>query len=152
VVTISHPLRRDGGFTLVEMLSVVLILGLLSGIAVVAVSGAQRSSTVKACETDWRSVDSAIKAYGTDHLIAQSGQPDYSGLATNPMQALASAHYLFSTEPSAPNRYAQSVSVTGGGSGYSILISATDGNRATTLTELSTSTDAATACSTAIGS
>lgn len=58
--------RDDGGFTLVEVLVVAIILGILAGIAVLAFSGASRYSTRRACETDVKTVVGAISAYRND--------------------------------------------------------------------------------------
>lgn len=59
--------NQDNGFTLIEMLVVVLILGILSSIAVVSVIGITRNANVKSCETDWRSVSNAATAYINDN-------------------------------------------------------------------------------------
>lgn len=142
----------DTGFTLIEMLVVVLILGIVSSMAVFAIGGARRTSAVQACNTDWQTFDSALKAYGVDHLLPATGQPDYSGLSTNALQVLATGDpkYLANTAVADPSKYAISVTVTGGGSGYSLQISNRTGGNATTLTETATPSMAGTACSTAV--
>lgn len=152
MVTRNDQQSRERGFTLVELLVVVLILGIVSGMAVIAVGGVRRTSTVQACTTDWQTFDSALKAYGTDHLVPATGLPDYSGLTSNPLQVLATNRYLSNTTVADPRRYSQTVSITGGGTGYAIQISNAQGGSATTLTDTSAPTAASAACSTAIGS
>lgn len=58
--------RHAGGFTLVEVLVVMIILGLLSGIAIISVTGAQRTARVGACKTEFAAVQAALSAYSND--------------------------------------------------------------------------------------
>lgn len=150
MVNQRYAVQGERGFTLVELLVVILILGIVSGMTVLAVGGARRTSTVQACTTDWQSFDSAIKAYGTDHLVPSSGAPDYSGLATNPLQLLVDGHYLTNIAVSDPLRYSQAVTITPDGSGYEIRISNAQGGNVSTLTESSAPAAASAACSAAV--
>ena len=55
--------RRQGdeGFTLIELLIVIIILGVLAAIVVFSVRGVTNNSELVACETEVRTVETAIE-------------------------------------------------------------------------------------------
>jgi general secretion pathway protein G len=55
--------RGDDGFTLMELLIVVVVLGVLAGIVVFALSSVTAQAAVAACNTDASSVETAANAY-----------------------------------------------------------------------------------------
>lgn len=55
--------RNDEGFTLIEMLIVVIVLGILASIAVFGVSTFKQDATVAACKADLKTVQTASDAY-----------------------------------------------------------------------------------------
>lgn len=55
--------REESGFTLVEMLVVVAIIGVLASVAVVAVGGMTGESREAACNADVAAVQTAADAY-----------------------------------------------------------------------------------------
>jgi general secretion pathway protein G len=61
-VQLNRKQRGLGGFTLIEMLIVIVVLGMLAAIVVFAVGGITSSSAASACATDAKSVSYAIAA------------------------------------------------------------------------------------------
>jgi len=55
--------RQDDGFTLIEVLVVIAILGVLAGIVVFSVSGINDRGEVSACKTDKKTVETAQQAH-----------------------------------------------------------------------------------------
>lgn len=77
---LPQSLRGNKGFTIVELLAVLVILGVIAGIAVPKVSQTIQNSKVKACEANLDLITQAIERYGMDNIDATSGQPDYRGI------------------------------------------------------------------------
>jgi general secretion pathway protein G len=55
--------RSDSGFTLTELLIVIVILGVLTGIVVFAVNAFSDEGDVAACRSDERTVQTAVESY-----------------------------------------------------------------------------------------
>lgn len=64
--------KHDEGFTLIELLIVIVILGILAAVVVFAVGGITDTGDVSACETEKRTVETAIEAFRAQ----QGGYPD----------------------------------------------------------------------------
>jgi prepilin-type N-terminal cleavage/methylation domain-containing protein len=69
------------GFTLVELLVTIVILGVLSGVVVFAVGGLQGKSQSSACDSDQRALETAMEtyraingAYATEGQLVAAGQ------------------------------------------------------------------------------
>ena len=55
--------QKDDGFTLIEVLVVISILGILAGIVVFAVGGIADRGQESACKTEKKTVQTAVQAY-----------------------------------------------------------------------------------------
>lgn len=61
--------QRRGGFTLVEILLVVAILGILAGVAVVNLRGRTDTANKTATRTSIKAIETAIDVYETDNGV-----------------------------------------------------------------------------------
>jgi prepilin-type N-terminal cleavage/methylation domain-containing protein len=60
--------REDqGGFTLIELMIVIIILGILAGVVIFSVNGITNRGEVAACKTDLRSIETAVEAYSAQN-------------------------------------------------------------------------------------
>lgn len=78
----------ERGFTLVELLIVVVILGILAGIVVFAVGGLSSDAQNNACATEERTIETAIEAYlAKNPNVTRDSIDDYSALTggANPL-------------------------------------------------------------------
>jgi general secretion pathway protein G len=55
--------RQEAGFTLIELMIVIVILGVLAGIVIFAVGGITDKGNVAACKSDIKTVSVAVEAY-----------------------------------------------------------------------------------------
>lgn len=58
-----------GGFTLVEILLVVAILGILAGVAVVSLKGRTKTASISATRTSIQAISTAIDTYEVDNGV-----------------------------------------------------------------------------------
>jgi general secretion pathway protein G len=68
--TVRNP-GGEAGFTLMELLIVIVVLGVIAGIVVFALSGVSAQAAVAACKSDASSVESAVSDYNAE----TGGQP-----------------------------------------------------------------------------
>jgi prepilin-type N-terminal cleavage/methylation domain-containing protein len=74
---------QDKGFTLVELLIVIVILGILATVTVFAVRGITERGQANACETDKKTFETAIEAYYALDVLSKNGgaaDPDQDDL------------------------------------------------------------------------
>ncbi len=94
--TISRVERRrfDSGFTLLELLIVIVVLGVLSAVVIFGLGGISSSATVSACNSDAHTVAEAVQIYTHEH-----GGTFPSALS----DLTAGAEPLLQSLPSSPN-------------------------------------------------
>jgi len=59
--------RGQGGFTLIELLVVIAVLAVLAGIVIFNVTGVANRGKTAACNTDSKSIQTAVDAYNNDN-------------------------------------------------------------------------------------
>ncbi len=65
-IQIEEAPKNDRGFTLVELLIVIVILGILAAVTVFAVRGITDKSQENSCATEKRAIETATEAYFAD--------------------------------------------------------------------------------------
>jgi prepilin-type N-terminal cleavage/methylation domain-containing protein len=95
----------EGGFTLVELLVVIVILGVLSAVVVFAVGGISNKSKASACNSDVATVQTAEEAYFAQNNV-------YIPITGTTPSLLALN--LIRSAPSTTNGYVVSVTIAGG--------------------------------------
>jgi len=67
--------RVESGFTLIEIMIVVAIIGLLAAIAIPNFVHARTTSQQNACINNLRQIDGAKQEWGLDHRVAATARP-----------------------------------------------------------------------------
>ena len=75
--------RRQAGFSLIEILVVLVIIGLLAGIVAPNLIGEVGRAEKKRVETDFRSIETALKIYRLDNFTYQRAGPGGAGGAAH---------------------------------------------------------------------
>jgi prepilin-type N-terminal cleavage/methylation domain-containing protein len=119
---------QDSGFTLIELLIVIVILGVLSAIVVFAVGSTGKNAASAACQTDTKTVETAVEAYKAEVTTYPAS-----------MNAIITAGYLRDAPSS--THYTVDVDNAKGG----VIVTPTGGS-ATTITPGDTTDTATTAC------
>lgn len=81
--------RRDGsrqqqGFTLIEIMVVVIILGILAAIVAPNVIGRVADAQIQAAKSDIRGIENALKLYRLDNFSYPSSEQGLQALVTKP--------------------------------------------------------------------
>ena len=100
----TTPTKRDKGFTLVELLIVIAILGVLATITVLSVRGISSNSQVSACRADAKVYQLAVESYAAQNngTLPTEAQLLSSGLIKNTSSRVDVASAAGGT---APNTY-----------------------------------------------
>ena len=78
----------SAGFTIIEILLVITIIGILAGVAAVATKGRGKQSRIAAARVDIDAISTALDAYEIDNgkypsslqgLLTSSGEPNWHG-------------------------------------------------------------------------
>lgn len=87
--------KRRGGFTLIEIMIVVLIIGILLAIAIPNFMRARESSRAKSCVANLKQIDAAIEQWAMDNKKAGTDDVDTTAL-------YGTGNYI-ETEPTCPS-------------------------------------------------
>lgn len=80
----SQPSRRQTGFTLIEILVVVVIVGILGAIIVPNLLGRPDQARVTAAQSDIRSLANALDMYRLDNFVYPSTEQGLEALVAKP--------------------------------------------------------------------
>ena len=101
-------MNRKSGFTLVEIMIVVAIIGLLAAIAIPSFLNARTKSQQNACINNLRQIDGAIYQYKLDHNNTPPGTvgadlvPTYISRTPRCPASAATATYAIASPPVCP--------------------------------------------------
>ncbi len=84
----DRKLHGERGFTLVELLIVIVILGILAGIVVFAVGNLTKDASKNACKTDEATFNSAFQAFKAHNNGVQAGATGGAATAARVMNDL----------------------------------------------------------------
>ncbi|USD23499.1 type II secretion system major pseudopilin GspG [Microbulbifer variabilis] len=77
-------LRRSGGFTLIEVMVVIVILGVLGAMVVPSVLGKTGEARMKAARVDLRAIETALDMYRMDNFVYPSSDQGLEALVSRP--------------------------------------------------------------------
>ena len=93
----SHPrkeaCRKDAGFSLVELMVVVFIIGLLSTVVLINVLGARTDAQLKTARTNVTSLANALEQYSLDMYDYPTTEQGLEALVTEPPGASTAGSY-----------------------------------------------------------
>ncbi|MGD8175134.1 type II secretion system major pseudopilin GspG [Marinimicrobium sp. ARAG 43.8] len=78
------PLRLQGGFSLIEIMVVVIIIGLLASIVAPAVLDRADEARLKKVQADFNAIQTALKLYRIDNYVYPSTEQGLEALVNRP--------------------------------------------------------------------
>lgn len=107
----------SAGFTMIELLIIMVVLGILAAVVIYAIGGVQASSATSACNADAKTVEIAVETFRANpQNTAAPGQYPAAGAAgQTQLTAPSSAHYggpYLRTWPSNTSHYTISLDPT----------------------------------------
>jgi prepilin-type N-terminal cleavage/methylation domain-containing protein len=108
---------RSHGFTMIELLIVTVILSILAAAVIFALGGVSTQSAQAACNSDAKSVETAIEAFQDNPMnkAAANQYPDLGAAGQTELTASASSNYggpYLRTWPDSPNHYTITLDAT----------------------------------------
>lgn len=95
-------MKRQKGFTIVELLIVIVIIGILAAITIVAYNGIQQRARDSARTSDIAGIQKALELYRADNGVYPSVGSDNSGYNLSTLSAALVPKYINSI-PNDPN-------------------------------------------------
>lgn len=83
MMNLIRKARAERGFTLVEIMIVVLIIGILLAIAVPNFVRARESSRAKSCVANLKQIDAAVEQWAMDNKQADGAGCDWADIVPN---------------------------------------------------------------------
>lgn len=80
----TAPLRRQSGFTLIEIIVVVVIIGLLAGVVGPKIFGNVYKAQLQRARQDIRTIESALKIYRLDNFAYPTNEQGLRALVERP--------------------------------------------------------------------
>ncbi|WP_346839990.1 type II secretion system major pseudopilin GspG [Microbulbifer sp. SAOS-129_SWC] len=77
-------LRKSGGFTLIEVMVVIVILGVLAALVVPNVMGKAGEARMKAARVDLKGIETALNLYHMDNFVYPSSDQGLQALVSKP--------------------------------------------------------------------